>query len=37
MTLAVRILAVPLRKLEELGTSKLNETLVGDLPTVMAP
>ncbi len=36
MTLCVRMLAVPLRKLEELGTSKLSNTLVSDLPSVVA-
>jgi putative ATP-binding cassette transporter len=35
MTLCARMLAVPLRKLEELGTSKLNNTLVSDLPSVV--
>ncbi|MBV9109504.1 MAG: cyclic peptide export ABC transporter [Gemmatimonadetes bacterium] len=35
MTLARRILAVPLRRLEELGASRLNVTLLDDLPTVI--
>jgi len=40
MTLASRILAVPLRKLEELGPSRLNVTLMNDqsyLGLVMPP
>ena len=35
MTLARRMLAVPLRTLEELGSARLNATLVHDLPTVI--
>ena len=35
MTLAGRILAVPLRRLEELGPAKVNVTLLDDLPTVI--
>ena len=35
MTLAERILAVPLRRLEELGASRLNVTLLDDLPSVI--
>jgi putative ATP-binding cassette transporter len=35
MTMAARMLAVPLRRLEELGTSKLNVTLLDDFPTVV--
>lgn len=34
-TLSARILAVPLRKLEELGPSRVNATLVDDLPAVV--
>ena len=34
MTLCVRMLAVPLRALEEVGTARLNALLVTDLPTV---
>jgi putative ATP-binding cassette transporter len=33
-TLCARMLAVPLRRLEELGASRLNAILVNDLPTV---
>jgi putative pyoverdin transport system ATP-binding/permease protein len=35
MTLCVRMLAVPLRRLEELGSSRLNATLLNDLPSVV--
>lgn len=35
MTLAGRILAVPLRRLEELGPARVNVTLLDDLPTVI--
>ncbi|MBW3654865.1 MAG: cyclic peptide export ABC transporter [Gemmatimonadetes bacterium] len=35
MTLCVRMLAVPLRRLEELGTSRMNATLLTDLPSVI--
>lgn len=35
MTLCVRMLAVPLRTLEEMGASRLNNTLLNDLPAVI--
>jgi len=35
MTLCIRMLAVPLRKLEELGTPRMHSTIVSDLPAVI--
>jgi putative ATP-binding cassette transporter len=35
LTLCTRMLAVPLRKLEEVGSARLNATLLNDLPSVI--